>query len=78
VTDEKLLTPEEVAERLRISRWTVMDYLREGRIKGRKIGRLWRITEEDLQAFVEGQVVAMAKKGEEPLQAINQDIELRP
>jgi excisionase family DNA binding protein len=54
VAEEKLLTPEDVAERLQVSRWTVMDYLREGRIQGRKVGRLWRITEGDLQAFIEG------------------------
>ena len=54
MAEEKLLTPEEVSDRLRVSRWTVMDYLRAGRIKGRKVGRLWRITERDLQAFIEG------------------------
>lgn len=49
---EKLLTPEEVADRLRISRITVMDYLRAGRIKGRKVGRLWRVPASDLEAFL--------------------------
>lgn len=50
---EELLTPEVVAERLHVQRSTIMKYLRAGVIKGRKIGRLWRITEEDLQAYLE-------------------------
>jgi excisionase family DNA binding protein len=49
---EKLYTPEEVAERLHLSRLTVMDHLRAGRLKGVKAGRFWRITEEDLAAFL--------------------------
>jgi excisionase family DNA binding protein len=49
----QLLSPEQVAERLQVSRWTVMDYLRAGRIKGHKVGRLWRIKEQDLEAFID-------------------------
>jgi excisionase family DNA binding protein len=50
---EELLTPEVIAERLHVQRSTIMKYLRAGVIKGRKIGRLWRITEEDLRAYLE-------------------------
>lgn len=49
---ERLLTPEEVAEKLRVSRLTVMSYLRSGVLKGTKVGRLWRISEEDLSSFL--------------------------
>jgi excisionase family DNA binding protein len=75
MTDVKLLTPEQVAERLQISRWTVMDYLRAGRTKGHKVGRLWRIKAEDLDAFLEASPVgAMAAS----LEAINEDIQPHP
>ncbi len=51
---DTLLTPEEVAERLSISVYTVKDWLRAGRIKGVKVSpRLWRIKETDLQAFID-------------------------
>jgi excisionase family DNA binding protein len=50
---EELLTPEVVAESLHVQRSTIMKYLRAGVIKGRKIGRLWRITEADLQVYLE-------------------------
>jgi excisionase family DNA binding protein len=55
MTDQQLLSPEQVAERLQISRWTVMDYLRAGKLKGHKVGRLWRVKESDLDAFLEGE-----------------------
>jgi excisionase family DNA binding protein len=55
MTDQRLLTPEQVADRLQISRVTVMDYLRKGRLKGHRVGKLWRVKEEDLEAFLEGE-----------------------
>jgi excisionase family DNA binding protein len=55
MTDQRLLTPAQVADRLQISRVTVMDYLRKGRLKGHRVGKLWRIKEEDLAAFLEGE-----------------------
>jgi excisionase family DNA binding protein len=42
------------AARLRISRLTVGDWLRSGKLIGVKVGRLWRIRESDLEAFLEG------------------------
>lgn len=53
-TKEQLLSPEEVAERLAISPKTVRDYLREGRIKAMKVGKLWRVRESDLQQYLKG------------------------
>ena len=32
-----------------------MDFLRKGRLKGHRVGRLWRIKAEDLEAFLEGE-----------------------
>jgi excisionase family DNA binding protein len=51
--EERLLTPEQVADRLQISRLTVMGYLRSGKLKGVKVGKLWRVRERDLEAFLE-------------------------
>jgi len=49
---EKLYTPEEVAEYLRISIITMRSYLREGIIKGIKVRNQWRITSEELERFL--------------------------
>ncbi len=46
----KMLSPEEVAERLSVSPNTVRAWLREGSLKGVKLGnKIWRISEEELQ-----------------------------
>ena len=51
--DKGLLTPAEVAEKLRIKRSTVLYFLRTGKITGVKVGDLWRVTEEDLEEFIQ-------------------------
>ena len=46
-------TPEEVADILKVRKHTVWNWLREGTLKGTKInGKIWRITEKDLEAFI--------------------------
>lgn len=47
--DEKLLTPDQVAEKLQVSKKTVERMLHAGQLKGYKLGRLWRISEENVQ-----------------------------
>jgi len=37
---------------LQVSRRTVVRWLKEGRLKGVRAGRLWRVREEDLEAFL--------------------------
>ena len=49
---EQFLTPEEVAGRLVVPRKTVLDWLRTGALKGVKAGRLGRIREPDVLAFL--------------------------
>lgn len=44
-----MYTTTEVARRLKISRYTVFRGLKQGRIKGIKIGNIWRISEEELE-----------------------------
>jgi excisionase family DNA binding protein len=51
--EERLFTPEEVGERLSMSKYTITDWLKTGRLKGVKIGKYWRVRENDLQAFIE-------------------------
>jgi excisionase family DNA binding protein len=51
--EERLFSAEEVAERLGMSRYTIGEWLRSGRLKGRRIGRFWRVKERDLQAFID-------------------------
>ena len=53
MADEKLLTPAQVAERLQIHERTVTRWLRDGYMRGFKLGKEWRIAPGDLDSFME-------------------------
>ena len=50
--NDQALTPAQVAERLQVSLFTVQRWLRQGKLKGFKVGRLWRIKEVDFNEFI--------------------------
>jgi len=50
----RLLKPEEAAARLAVSPKAVRAWLREGRLPGIRLGRLWRISEAALERFIAG------------------------
>jgi excisionase family DNA binding protein len=50
---QTLLTPTDVAKRLQMNERTVTQWLRKGLLRGFKIGKEWRVSENDLEAFVE-------------------------
>ena len=53
MNDKKLLTPTDVANRLQVNERTVTLWLRKGHLRGFKLGKEWRISPDDLQAFLE-------------------------
>jgi len=53
VLQERLLSPQQFADRLSISRWTAYAWISEGRIKSVKIGRLVRIPESEVERLVQ-------------------------
>ncbi len=56
MTEERLLTVEQVAERIQVPEATVRRWLREGRLRGARFGGTktgWRIRESELQRFIE-------------------------
>ncbi len=48
----ELYTPEEAAELLKVTRRTMYSYLRGGAIRSAKLGRVWRIARQDIEAFL--------------------------
>ena len=50
---EDVYTPKEVATALKLSDKTVLQYLREGRLPGFRVGKHWRIRHADLAAMVQ-------------------------
>ncbi|HVX32169.1 MAG TPA: helix-turn-helix domain-containing protein [Solirubrobacterales bacterium] len=51
-TREDLLTPDEVAEILRVRRTTAIDYMRRGVVPARKIGRRWYAPKPLLEEYL--------------------------
>lgn len=49
---DKFLTPKQAAEILLISEKTVTSWLRSGKLSGVKVGKYWRIMEQDLEEFL--------------------------
>jgi len=49
------LTPQEVSELLRVSAQTVRRWIHDGDLPAYKIGRGWRIREEDLNLWLDRQ-----------------------
>lgn len=49
-----ILTIEQAAEMLHLNPQVVRQYLREGKLHGHKIGRHWRVAEEDLMGPTSG------------------------
>ena len=49
------LTVKEIAARLRVTEWTIREWLQLGRIRGIKLGGAkagWRVSESDLARFI--------------------------
>jgi excisionase family DNA binding protein len=58
MTEDRLLTLEQVAEYLQVHRDTVYTLLRSGRLKGFQLGgrkASWRIGQDDLREFLDAQ-----------------------
>lgn len=48
----KVYTLEEIAELLHITRRTLYTYVKTGKLKAVKVGKYWRVTEKNLEAFL--------------------------
>lgn len=55
MTEPKLLTPAQIAEALQLTESTITRWLRNGRLRGFKVGKDWRVSPADLEAFLEKQ-----------------------
>ena len=54
----KLFKPQEIALMLKVTPFTVRDWIRKGNLKAIRVGpKLWRVREEDLQEYLKQQEV---------------------
>jgi excisionase family DNA binding protein len=49
---ERFFTTEQVANILQVHPFTILKFIKEGKLKGIKIGRVYRIKESDVKKFV--------------------------
>jgi len=55
---DKLFTVEDIAQMTSLTTRTIRNYLKDGILKGRKIGGQWRFTEEDIKKFMDNSGVS--------------------
>lgn len=52
--EKKVYTLDEIAELLHITKRTLYNYTKSGKLKAVKIGKYWRVTQDNLDAFLNG------------------------
>jgi excisionase family DNA binding protein len=50
--DDNVLTTDEAAQYLKISKATLLSHIRERKIKAKKVGRCWRVLQSELYRFL--------------------------
>ncbi|MBD3330148.1 helix-turn-helix domain-containing protein [Candidatus Peregrinibacteria bacterium] len=65
VLDEKFYTTDQVARILQIHPFTVLKFIKQGRLKGIKLGRVYRIMEKDINTFLEERMTQPKKNTKE-------------
>lgn len=69
----QILTIEQAAEMLHLNPQVVRQYLREGKLHGRKIGRHWRVAEEDLMGPTSGKATPGTEAARQEWLALSQE-----
>lgn len=67
---EDYLSPQDIADKLGLNVHTIYKYLREGDIKGSKIGNKYRIAESDLKNFLKANPITEQDKVEDEAEQI--------
>ena len=52
MTEIKVYTLDEVADILKVTKRTLYNYVKAGKLPAVKMGKYWRVSEESLQSFI--------------------------
>ena len=69
----KMLSPTKVAEILSVRQPKIREWLNKGILRGWKVGRIWRIREDDLEMFIQHQTNQKGKKIKEDCKLPEED-----
>ncbi len=58
---ERFFTTEQVANILQVHPFTILKFIKDGRLRGVKLGRVYRIKESDVQEFLEMRTIGSKK-----------------
>lgn len=61
--EDKFFTTEQVANILQVHPFTILKYIKQGKLKGYKLGRVYRIKESEINKFLEARLT----KNEAPM-----------
>ncbi|MBA7548797.1 hypothetical protein ES705_41265 [subsurface metagenome] len=56
IDEEVYFSVEELVAILPLTALTIRDYLRKGKLKGKKVGRLWHVSKRNLKSYLEGNI----------------------
>lgn len=65
VEKDEVLTTDEAIKYLKVSKPTLLKYIRLGRIKAIKAGKGWRILQSELYRFLRGEEIYKKSEGQE-------------
>ncbi|MCK5471652.1 helix-turn-helix domain-containing protein [Candidatus Gracilibacteria bacterium] len=54
---DRLLTPDQVGEMLQLHPFTILNYIKQGKLRSARIGRVYRIRESDIEKFLDSQML---------------------
>ena len=70
---DRLLTTEQVSQILQVHPFTVLKYIKSGKLKGIKLGRVWRIRESDVERFLEERSMASKEPSQSTEEAAHEE-----
>lgn len=59
--NEKFFTTEQVANILQVHPFTILKFIKQGKLQGIKLGRMYRIKESDVEQFLETRMTRPAQ-----------------
>ncbi len=55
MAEKKVLTTEQAAKYLQVSKQTLIKMIKEGKLKANKIGRCYRLLQEEIDKYLKGE-----------------------